>query len=258
MVCISIWVAEAQIIRSNGSDILGARLMPQLCELYKRTHSEIAFEINAEGSTPGFTKLLDGTADIALSSRGMTTEETRRFTEKGIVVSKWAAATDAVVPAAHPENPVNQLTSKQIEAIFTGDVTDWSGVGGQPGPINLYLHRTTFGSYQDFRHLALNGRAYRKIPARFHTGDHLQSLASDPNGISVVSMAYVPAKRFKVLKIDGYEPIAAHRHLYPYFRNLWYFTSKPLGSPEHKFLEWVTRSENARDVIRKTGFLTPE
>lgn len=230
----------------------------QLCELYKRTHPEIAFEIDAEGSTPGFTKLLDGTADIALSSRGLTTEESRRFTDKGIVVSKWAAATDAMVPAVHSENPVNQLTSKQIEAIFTGDVTDWSEVGGHPGPINLYLHNTTSGSYEDFRQLALNGRAYRTILARFHTGDRLQSLASDPNGISVISMAYVAAKRFKVLKIDGHEPISAHRHLYPYFRNLWYFTSKPPGSSEHQFLEWATRSENAREVIRKTGFLTTE
>ena len=53
------------------------------------------------------------------------------------------------------DNPITSLTKRQVEQIFTGDVNDWSAVGGNSGPISIYTRNTSSGTYQDFKELAM-------------------------------------------------------------------------------------------------------
>ena len=70
-------VAEKLVIK--GSDTLGAKLVPQLAEAYKAKNPNTSFEIAAEGSTTGITAIIDGTADIGMSSRHASQRRNRRL-----------------------------------------------------------------------------------------------------------------------------------------------------------------------------------
>ncbi len=260
MVSLSIAVpsAHADQIRIHGSDALGAKLVPQLCELYKTLNPGASFEIKAQGSSRGFAHLFDGVCDIAMSAREIDPEETKLFTERGITLSRFAAATDAFVPVVNASNPLESLTSKQVEAIFTGGATNWSDVGGKAAPISLYLRNSSSASYVEFQRLALNGRPYAK-PYRLLGADTvLQKVISDKNGITFIGFSGTRASGIKVLKINGYLPTVADRDVYPYFRNCYYFTRKPASPAVDAFLEWATHSDEALKVRATVGFHPPK
>ena len=71
-------------------------------------------------------------------------------------------AYDGLGVIVNSSNPIKGLTKKQVEQIFTGDVTDWSAVGGSPGKISIYTRNTSSGTYSDWKELAMKKRDYAK------------------------------------------------------------------------------------------------
>jgi phosphate transport system substrate-binding protein len=75
--------ASAQKLVIKGSDTLGAKLVPQLAEAYKAKNPGVSFEIAAEGSTTGIAAIIDGTAQIGMSSRRAKATEMSAGTAEG-------------------------------------------------------------------------------------------------------------------------------------------------------------------------------
>ena len=248
---------KGDIIRIKGSDTLGAKLVPPLCELYRTQHPETSFEIEAEGSITAFTCLLDATADIGMSSREIKPAEAQRFAAQGITLSYHVASVDVLAIAVDAKNPVTALTQKQVEAIFTADVTHASQVGGGPGPISVYTRNRASGVYTEFKCLAMDGRDYISS-AKHHGADlPMMSVLRDEQGITYVGLAYANAPGAKVLKIDGDEPMTALKTKYPYSRRNFYITREKPSASVQAFLEWATRSDEAMALVKKVGFLPP-
>src|SRR3954462_13385162 len=122
--------AYADRLVIKGSDTLGAKLVPQLAEQFKAQHPGTTFEIAAEGSTTGIAAIIDGTAQIGMSSRRAKTSEIGSASAKGINMKPTVVAYDGIAVIVNASNPVKSLTKKQAEQIFTGEVTDWSAVAG--------------------------------------------------------------------------------------------------------------------------------
>src|SRR5687768_922196 len=120
----------AQKLVIKGSDTLGAKLVPTLAEEYKAKHPGISFEIAAEGSTTGIAAITDGTAQIGMSSRRARPTEVSAAQAKGIILKPTIVAFDGMAVIVNANNPITKLTTRQVEQIFTGEVTDWSAVGG--------------------------------------------------------------------------------------------------------------------------------
>ena len=152
----------------KGSDTLGAKLVPQLAEAYKAAHPGTSFDIAAEGSTTGIAAIVDGTADIGMASRRAFDTEVSAASANGRSLKPTIVAYDGIAVVVNSANGVGALTKKQVEQIFTGEVTDWSAVGGKRRP-DLDLHpqhllRHLFRLHQDGderqelrRHLAEDG-----------------------------------------------------------------------------------------------------
>src|SRR3954452_21149779 len=144
----------------KGSDTLGAKLVPQLAEQFKAQHPGTTFDIAAEGSTTGIAAIIDGTAQIGMSSRRAKTSEIGSASAKGINMKPTVVAYDGIAVIVNASNPVKSLTKKQVEQIFTGEVTDWSAVAGSGGKISIYTRNTSSGTYSDFKELAMKKRDY--------------------------------------------------------------------------------------------------
>src|SRR5512141_2865669 len=107
----------------KGSDTLGAKLVPQLAEHFKAQHPETTFDIADEGSTTGIAAIIDGTAQIGMSSRRAKTSEVGAAQAKGINMKPTIVAYDGIAVIVNAGNPVKSLTKKQVEQIFTGEIT---------------------------------------------------------------------------------------------------------------------------------------
>src|SRR5262249_46632399 len=130
--------ANADRLVIKGSDTLGAKLVPQLAEAFKAGHPDTTFDIAAEGSTTGIAAIIDGTAQIGMASRRAKPSEVGAASSKGVNMKPTIVAYDGIAVIVNSANPIKNLTKRQVEQIFTGDVTDWSAVGGSAGKISVY------------------------------------------------------------------------------------------------------------------------
>src|SRR3989442_3315322 len=219
---------QADTLVIKGSDTIGAKLVRQLAEEFKAQHAGTTFNIAAEGSTTGIAAIIDGTAQIGMSSRPTKPEEIAAAKAKGVNFKETIVAYDGIAVIVNAANPVKGLTKKQVEQIFTGDVTDWSAVGGSGGKISVYTRNTSSGTYSEFKELAMKKRDYAADSQKMAGKEQIESeVSKNPAGIGYVGMAYTKAGGVKVVAIDGAMPSkeSVLGKAYPYARPTFYYTN---------------------------------
>ena len=244
----------------KGSDTLGAKLVPQLAEAFKAEHPGTTFEIAAEGSTTGLVALIDGTAQIGLSSRRAKPAEEAAARSKGVNLNPIIVAHDGLAVIVNQANPVKALTRKQVEQIFTGDVADWSTVGGKAGKISIYTRNTSSGTYSDFKELAMKKRDYARGAQKMAGNEQIAAeVGRNPNGIGYVGLAYINAPGVRPVPIDGVLPSddTVRRNQYVYSRPTFFYTNgDPVG--EAKAFIAFTLSERGQKITKDVGFVRAE
>lgn len=249
--------ASAQKLVIKGSDTLGAKLVPMLAEEYKAAHPGVSFEIAAEGSTTGITAITSGTADIGMSSRRAKATEMSAASAKGVNMKPIIVCFDGMAVVVHKDNPLKQLTKRQVEQIFTGDVTDWSAVGGAPGGISVYTRNTSSGTYSDWKDLAMKKRDYAPASQKMAGNEQIVSeVANNKNGIGYVGLAYIKEPGIHVVSIEGSLPDkdSVLSKKYPYARPNFYYTNGEPSGEAAKFIEF-TLSPAGQAIVEKVGFI---
>lgn len=248
--------ASGQKIVIKGSDTLGAKMVPQLAEAYKAGGGTATFEIAAEGSSVAFTSLLAKTADLGMSSREAKDSEKNEFIAKGRQLVEHVAAYDMIAVIVNEANGVRNLTLKQIEGIFTGDITDWQQVGGKPGAISAYTRNTSSGTYKSFQGMAMNQRDYGAKTQKMAGNEQIAAeVATNPNGIGYVGLAYADKKGVKTVQVEKVSAKPRLAEKYPLSRALYYYTDGEPTGEVAKFLKWATTSKEAADVVDRVGFI---
>jgi len=248
--------AEKLVIK--GSDTLGAKLVPQLAEEYKARNPGVSFEIAAEGSTTGITAIIDGTAQIGMSSRRAMATEMSAAQAKGVSMKPTVVAFDAIAVIVNANSPISSLSKSQVEKIFAGDVTDWSAIGGNAGKISIYTRNTSSGTFKDFKDLAMNKRDYAGSSQKMAGNEQIASeVAKNPNGIGYVGLAYINTPGTKVVSIGGVLPSKATvlAKQYPFARPTFYYTNGEPTGEAAKFVEF-TLSDEGQKIAEKVGFVS--
>lgn len=247
--------AEKLVIK--GSDTLGAKLVPQLAEQFKAQHPGTTFDIAAEGSTTGISAIIDGTAQIGMSSRRAKPAEVSAASGKGVNLKPTIVAYDGIAVIVNSGNPIKSLTKKQVEQIFTGEVTDWSAVGGSSGKISIYTRNTSSGTYSDFKELAMKKRDYAGGSQKMAGNEQIAAeVGKNPNGVGYVGLAYIKASGVKVVAIDNVLPSVqtVHAKSYPYARPTFYYTNGEPGGLAKQFLDF-TISPAGQKIAQQVGFV---
>jgi phosphate transport system substrate-binding protein len=250
--------ASAQKLVIKGSDTLGAKLVPTLAEEYKAKNPGVSFEIAAEGSTTGIAAIIDGTAQIGMSSRRAKTTEVSAAQAKGVTMNPIIVAYDGIAIIVNANSPVKNLTKRQVEQIFAGDITDWSAVGGPAGKISIYTRNTSSGTYSDFKDLAMKKRDYASSSQKMAGNEQITAeVGKNPNGIGYVGLAYIHDAGIKVVSIEGLIPDKASvlAKKYPYARPTFYYTNGEATGEAAKFIEF-TLSDEGQKIAEKIGFVS--
>src|SRR2546430_9953763 len=248
-------LAEKLVIK--GSDTLGAKLVPQLAEQFKAQHPGTTFDIAAEGSTTGIAAIIDGTAEIGMSSRRAKPSEVAAANAKGKNMKPTIVAYDGIAVIVNTGNSIKGLTKKQVEQIFTGEITDWSAIGGSSGKISVYTRNTSSGTYTEFKELAMKKRDYAPDSQKLAGNEQIaQEVGKNPNGVGYIALAYTKASGIKVVPIDGASPSkeSVLAKSYPYARPTFFYTN---GEPTGVVKEFIvfTVGPEGQKIVEQVGFV---
>jgi len=249
-------MASSQTLSLKGSDTLGAKLVPQLAEKFRAAGNKgVKFEIAAEGSTTAFPALANKTAQIGMSSRKVKDEERTFCKTKGIYIKEYPICHDMLCVIVNKNSPVSNLTKAQVAKIFTGQIKDWSEIGGTPGPISIYTRNTSSGTYKDWQKLAMGGRDYPTSSLKMAGNEQIaQEVAKNKGGIGYVGLAYATTRGVKAVNINGVQPIASNERKYEYARQCYlYMPDKPTAEAQ-AFMNFVL-SPAGQNVVQSTGFI---
>ena len=249
--------ARADKLVIKGSDTLGAKLVPQLAEQFKAQNPGTTFDIAAEGSTTGIAAITDGTAQIGMSSRRAKPAEVSAASGKGINMKPTIVAYDGIAVLVNAKNPIKALTKKQVEQIFTGEVADWSAVGGAGGKISIYTRNTSSGTYSDFKELAMKKRDYAGGSQKMAGNEQIASeVGKNANGVGYVGLAYDKAPGVRAVTIDGVLPSvqSVQGKTYPYARPTFYYTNGEPAGLAKQFLDFTIGAAGQK-IVGQVGFV---
>jgi phosphate transport system substrate-binding protein len=250
-------IGRADTIVIKGSDTLGAKLVPQLAEQFKAQHPGTAFDIAAEGSATGFAALIDKTAAIGMASRPAKPEEIANGKAKGVDLKETIVAYDGIAVIVNTANSIKGLTKKQVEQIFTGEITDWSAIGGSGGKISVYTRNTSSGTDAEFKELAMKKRDYAPDSQKLAGNEQIaQEVGKNPNGVGYVGLAYTKATGVKVVPIDGASPSkeSVLGKSYPYARPTFFYTNGEPSGVVKEFIDFIVGADGQK-IVEQVGFV---
>lgn len=256
-------------IQNKGSDTM-VNLAQSWAEAYHEVKADVKVEVSGGGSGVGIAALMNGTVDIANSSRDMKdAERAAALKSTGKEVKEITVGYDALAVYVHKNNPLNEISLAQIEAIFAegGNITKWSQLGVQvPGCGNDEIVRvsrqSSSGTYAFFREHVLSNRDF-KLGSRDMNGSKevVDLVAGTPCAIGYSGMGYAtPAvKMLNVSKAAGetaYPPSIANalNKSYPVARALYLYTS---GEPQgviKDYVDWILGPAGQK-IVADTGYV---
>lgn len=244
----------------KGSDTL-LPLVQKESESYSKNNKGQNLTVTGGGSGVGISSLIDGTADIAMASRAIKFEEKLKLQEAGKTPVEVIVAYDALAVVVNPANKVTNLTREQLEAIFTGKITNWKEVGGEDLKIVVYSRETSSGTYEFFKTDILKNKNYMasilSMPA---TGAIIQSVSQTKGAIGYVGLAYLN-KSVKPIHIsyDGTKYIEpsfenAKNKTYPVVRPLYFYYVKGNEKVVKPFTDYIL-SADGQVIVKEVGYI---
>ena len=159
----------------------------------------ISFTYNPTGSGSGIKAVQEGRCDIGLSSRDLKDEE------KSAGLTATVLAYDGIAIIVNPENPVSDLSVETIAKIYSGEITNWSEVGGNDGEIVLIGREAGSGTRDGFESITDTEDICQYRQELTSTGDVITTVSQNPGAIGYASVASVKDS-VKALAVDGVEP----------------------------------------------------
>lgn len=212
----------------------------------------ISFTYNPTGSGSGITAVLEGRCDIGLSSRDLKDEE------KTSGLKATVLAYDGIAIIVNPENPISDLSLDTIAKIYTGEITNWSEVGGSDGEIVLIGREAGSGTRDGFESITDTSDNCKYRQELTSTGDVITAVSQNPAAIGYASVASLKDS-VKALDIDGVTPTEAT------IKDGSYTVQRPfvlvtkdgteLSAAAQKFFDYVT-SADANEIIASAGVVS--
>jgi phosphate transport system substrate-binding protein len=248
--------AFAGDLKINGSTTV-LPIAQKAAEAYMKENPRTNVSVSGGGSGNGIKAIIDGTTDIAMSSRFIKDKEVALAVEKGRYPVPFAVAYDCIVPVVHPSSPVKDLSIEQLKAIYTGQVRNWKDVGGPDKDIVVISRDTSSGTYEVWEEKVLKQeRVTPRALLQASNGAVAQAISKNPVAIGYVGFGYLNSS-IKALTIGGVEgnPQTAKSGKYPVSRALFMFTP---GWPEGEtlsFMQFLQDPQRGQKLVLEAGFV---
>lgn len=252
-----------QTIKIKGSDT-EVNLSVLFAESFHKTNSDIFISISGGGSGLGIASLLNGTADIANSSRRIKSTEIDLFSKKGITIDSFIFAQDAIAFVVAKDLPIDSITIDDLRNLLSGNYKNWSPITGIDIPINIYGRQSNSGTHEFIKKkLGIEFSPYAK--EMNGNAQILEAIKADHSGIGYVGAGYIingnnstvkvllikPDKKSKAVSPLDASIVASgnyyfQRPLFQYFKSVSYNKIKPILDFE--------KSTLGAQIIKSSGY----
>lgn len=285
--------ATTPLFRVHGSNTVGERLAPRLVESYlmsrgganiktvqgktpveKAVSAEINgriefVEIHAHGSSTAFTDLLDGKAELGMSSRRIKEQERELLLSKQGDLTEAGAehiiGLDGLAIIVNSSNPLSRLSIPQLVKIFSGEITNWSALGGADRAITLYARDENSGTWDSFKSMVLepSSASISSTAKRFESSTELsESVSKDEGAIGFIGLPYV--RRAKLLAISSTKSAKAivPTHFtvstedYPLARRLYFYLPQKSTNNEAEEFVRFSATERGQSIVEDIGLVS--
>ena len=184
-------------VSTNGSTSM-EKVIGILSEQFMADNSGVSVTYDPTGSGAGIEAASNGSADIGLSSRALKDEEIAGG------LTGTTVALDGIAVIVSAGSKVENLTVEQIGKIFTGEITDWSEVGGDAGTISCIGREAGSGTRDGFESITDTKDACKLDQELTSTGGVIEAVAGNPNAIGYASLSAVEGKdTIKAVTVGG-------------------------------------------------------
>jgi phosphate transport system substrate-binding protein len=243
----------------KGSDTM-VILSQKWAEVYMKKNPGASIQVTGGGSGVGLAALINGSTDIANSSRPIKSSEVEklkaRYNTLGVEIP---CAKDGLSVYLNKANPVSTMTIKQIGQIFAGKITNWKEVGGPDAAIKLYGRESSSGTFGFFKDNVVKTDFSPTCQTLPGTAAIVNAVKKDKYSVGYGGAAYAEGVKDCAIKKDDKSaavlPTAEtiKNHTYPITRYLYmYLKSRPTGETK-AFVDWILSSEG-QAIIAEVGY----
>jgi phosphate transport system substrate-binding protein len=246
-------------VRVAGVDGM-PRVMAAMADSFSARYRNATIELVGGGTVGGLEAMLNREADVAVISRDLLDVERQAAKDSGADLAMYAFAHDGIAVIVHPKSAVYGMAAEEAAGIFTGRITDWGEVGGQPGWIRVYVTGVQDGATGFVRKALLGGAEFLTGAGRaLSTGAVADSVAAHEDAIGYASMADL-SDRVKALPIAplGGGPLkvldveTVYRKEYPLVRTHYFGTRTiPRDNLISGFISFVMSTEGQKVVLEQ-------
>lgn len=241
--------ADLELVVTGSTTILP--IAEIAAEMYHHRHPDQKVLVSGLGSSAGIETVATGSSDIGTASRDLKPAEM----QLGLVDTPIAY--DAIAVIVNPDNPVRELTTKQVRAIFAGEIESWAEVGGRDTDIGLVNRDEASGTREAFHKIVMGEVPFDRTAAVLPGTGQVRSVVSSAQGaIGYISVGFVNDE-VRVVVVDGVEPTveAVVSGRYPLQRLLHFYTvGEPTGLARD-YIDFVLSDEVQSTVVRDAGFI---
>lgn len=243
-------IAPQQTMNVSGSGTVTS-VLESIKSGFETEHPEVILNIlESVGTTGGVEGVVNGTLDVAAMARAPKAEES----EQGLEYVEFGQAGVAFI--VHPDNPVQDLTQAQIKAIFAGEITNWSEVGGSDNQIVLLVRDEDESATQALRTVLFGETPFPKTAAvMVSAGEMVIGIEGTPNGIGFGNLPGIRSRDSEVVPIalDGVLPSDSN---YAVLTPLGVGFLKAQESSVKVFVEWL-QSESGQAALGEFDVILP-
>ena len=251
---------EAPAAELSGTiSLAGSTSMEKLCEAmsesFMETYPEVTVTVEYTGSGAGLESLASGSVDIGNSSRHLKDEEVAGGAVENVV------AIDGIAVIVDPANSVSDIPADKLAAIYKGEITNWSELGGNDEAIVVIGRESGSGTRDAFEELLEVKDACKYAQELDSTGGVKAKVAATPGAIGYVSLDVVD-ESIKAVSIDSVEPTEANIIAGDYLlsRPFVMATNGEISAQNDLVKGWFDyiSSDAGKDVIKSAGLIIPQ
>jgi phosphate transport system substrate-binding protein len=245
------WAEKLQI---KGSTTV-LPIAQKAAEEFMKIYPEVNVSVSGGGSGNGIKAIIDGTTDIADSSRFIKQKEVAMAVENGVYPVPFGVARDCIVPVVHPSNPVNDLSLEELRRIYKGEVKNWKEIGGPDLQIVVISRDTSSGTYEVWESIVMEGgRVFPGALLQASNGAVAQAVAKNKYSIGYIGLSYLN-KDLKALTVNGEEASIENAVAYPVSRELFMFTRGWPSGKTMKFINYMMHPNKGQKIVGEVGYV---